>query len=284
MTAQARPRLNADLVGKDLGTTTHEVTAEAIATYARATNDPNPRYLAGSDAVAGPVWPVVPAFGSFMDAARDPELGADLRRLLHASEEHVLAEPIRPGDVVAVHSLLESIEARGAGEAFTIVSTETNQHGVVVATVRATMYIRGAGRAAPQPTEHDGGPAVHEDSTLVEADQMQRYAHASGDHNPIHLDRRAARRAGLRAPILHGMCTMAMATKGAVNGPAGGDPTRITRVAVTFARPVLPGQVVTTRFRYLGDAAGVSTYGFETVNPDGEKVITDAVVEVRANS
>ncbi|MFP5299030.1 MAG: MaoC family dehydratase N-terminal domain-containing protein, partial [Actinomycetota bacterium] len=89
--------LNKDLVGKDYGTTTYEVTAEAIEKYARATNDENPAYLKGDDSVATPVFPVVPVFQSFMNAAMDSELNADVLRLVHGQEEHVLYSPIRPG-------------------------------------------------------------------------------------------------------------------------------------------------------------------------------------------
>ncbi|MDQ4026302.1 MAG: dehydratase, partial [Actinomycetota bacterium] len=73
---------------------------------------------------------------------------------------------------------------------------------------------------------------VYEETTKVDDDQTFRYADASGDHNPIHLDENTAKMAGLPGIILHGMCTMAMGSKAAVNGLAGGDPTRIARVGV----------------------------------------------------
>lgn len=39
--------------------------------------------------------------------------------------------------------------------------------------------------------------------------QLRRYAGASGDYNPIHLDEEAARRVGLDGVIAHGMLSMA---------------------------------------------------------------------------
>jgi acyl dehydratase len=256
------------------------VRAEGIAAFARATNDLNERYLAGDRAVAGPVWPVVPAFRFFMAAAHDPELGVDLRRLLHASEHHVLHEPIVAGDLLTVAGTLESIEPRDNGDLFTIAVTQRRADGALAAEVRGTMFVRGAGRAAPAPAEPPH-PVVHEARAHVDEDQMRRYADASGDHNPIHLDRRAARLAGLRAPILHGMCPMAMASKGAVDGLAHGDPTRVRTVGVTFARPVLPGQDLTTRFWAAGERNGAASYGFETTDGSGAVVITGGEVELR---
>jgi acyl dehydratase len=111
---------------------------------------------------------------------------------------------------------------------------------------------------------------------VVDEDLPTRYAEVSGDHNPIHLDEATAKMAGLPGVILHGMCTMAIAAKAAVNGIAGGDPTRVRRVAVRFSRPVIPGQELTTKLWKTGEG----TYGFETYNPRGSAVIKAGAVEV----
>lgn len=275
--------LNAELVGKEYPGSKFEVTADHIERYARATNDENERYLGGDDVVAPPVFPVVPAFNSFMTAAMDPELGADLLRLVHAAEEHVFHKPIKAGDVLSVTGVLESVEQKETGETFTVKGTETNQDGEVVAEVRGTMFIRGSGSGKRSAVAEEGPrEIVYEETTKVDDDQTYRYAEASGDHNPIHLDENTAKMAGLPGIILHGMCTMAMAAKGAVNGLAGGDPTRIARVGVRLSKPVLPGQELTTRFWKEAAGAGIETYGFETYNPDGLAVIKSGIVEVRA--
>ena len=273
--------LNADLVGKEYEGKTYEVTAEAIEKYARATNDENEHYLSG-DAVAPPVFPVVPAFSTFMEAGMDPELEADLLRLVHGAQEHVIHKPIRPGDVLTVSSVLESVDKKETGETFTVKGTETNQDGEVVAEVRGTMFIRGSGSkgGSKAQTEEPERNIVYEETTKVDDDQTHRYAEASGDNNPIHLDPNTAQMAGLPGIILHGMCTMAMATKAAVNGLAGGDPSRIKRVAVRLSKPVLPGQELTTKLWEEESGGDATVYGFETYNPDGAAVIKAGVVEI----
>ncbi len=273
--------LNTELIGKEYETSTFEVTADHIERYARATNDENERYLSG-DVVAPPIFPVVAAFDSFAKAAMDPELGADLLRLVHGAEEHVLYRPLRPGDVLTVRPVLESVEQKETGETFTAKATLSDQSGEPVAEVRGTMFIRGSGsgarpKAQTQEIERD---VVYEESTKVDEDQTRRYADASGDHNPIHLDPDTARMAGLPDVILHGMCTMAIATKAAVNGLAGGDPTRIKRVGVRLSKPVFLGQELTTKLWKETDGDDVTIYGFETYNPDGVAVIKNGVVEI----
>jgi acyl dehydratase len=276
--------LNAALAGKTYPESTFEVTAEAIEKYARATNDENERYL-GDDVVASPIFPVVPAFGSFMGAAMDSELGADLMRLVHGAEEHVLYVPIRPGDVLTISPVLESIEQKETGETFTVKATLTNQDGeAAAAEVRGTMFIRGtgSGRGPDEASTSKRPQIVYEETTKVDEDQTQRYADASGDHNPIHLDEKVARMAGLPGIINHGMCTMAIATKAAVNGIAGGDPTRVKRVAVRFSKPVFPGQELTTRLWEESTEPSATTYAFETLNPDGVAVVKSGIAEVSA--
>jgi acyl dehydratase len=43
----------------------------------------------------------------------------------------------------------------------------------------------------------------------ITQEQLRRYAEASGDYNPIHLDEEAAHRVGLDSVIAHGMLSMA---------------------------------------------------------------------------
>ncbi len=274
--------LNSALVDKEYEPSRFEVTAEHIEKYARATNDENERYLSGEDVVAPPVFAVVPAFNSFMTVAMDPELGADLLRLVHAGEEHTFYRAIRAGDVLTVTAVLESIEQKETGETFTVKATEADSSGEVVAEVRATMFIRGSGSGTrPASSASAAREVVYEETTKVDEDQTQRYAEASGDHNPIHLDENTARMAGLPGIILHGMCTMAIAAKGAVNGLAGGDPARVRKIGVRLSKPVFPGQELTTRFwKETEGEDQVVTYGFETYNPEGLAVIKNGIVQV----
>ena len=70
-----------------------------------------------------------------------------------------------------------------------------------------------------------------------------RYAEASGDHNPIHLDRAAALAAGLPGPILHGLYTMAQAARCAcAAGDDAGGAWQLRSLSVQFRGVGLPGR------------------------------------------
>ncbi|MFC7505557.1 MaoC/PaaZ C-terminal domain-containing protein, partial [Nocardioides sp. GCM10030258] len=118
----------------------------------------------------------------------------------------------------------------------------------------------------------------------VDDDQTFRYSPASGDPMPIHLDEEIAQMSGLPGIINHGLCTMAFTSWAALTELADGDVRRLRRLAVRFARPVLPGQDITTSFWRLDDPtvdAGTTAYGFQTtvdsdlVIRDGLAVLTD---------
>jgi acyl dehydratase len=274
--------INTSVVGKTYPTTTYEVTADAIRRYAAATNEDNPAFT-GEDPVAPPAFPAIVATELMAAVLFDPDLGVNLVRLVHGEEDHVFHAPIRPGDVLTVAGRLESVEAKDSGDTFTASATLTNQEGVVAAEIRSVFFVRGSGsRAAKSADEPAPQPEIaFSEVQKVDDDQTYRYADASGDPNPIHTDPEFARNvAGLPGIILHGMCTMAFASKVVLDAVAGGDPTRLKRIKVRFSRPVFPGETLTTRGWVEGSAGGRTTYGFETVNARGSAVLRNGVAEV----
>jgi acyl dehydratase len=60
-----------------------------------------------------------------------------------------------------------------------------------------------------------------------------RYAGASGDFNPIHIDVDFAKSVGLPRNILHGLYSMAQVARACTNA-AGGDPRSLKRLCVQF--------------------------------------------------
>ena len=70
-----------------------------------------------------------------------------------------------------------------------------------------------------------------------------RYAGASGDFNPIHLDDEFARSVGLPGRILHGLYTMALLARAQTD--AFGGPEHLRRLAVQFRGFALPEHEIT---------------------------------------
>ena len=104
-----------------------------------------------------------------------------------------------------------------------------------------------------------------------------RYAGASGDYNPIHLDDEFARSVGLPGRILHGLWTMAQVARAQTE--AAGGPEHLRRLSVQFRGMGLPEQeiVVSGTVRDAADGRVV----IETVAEQaGKQIIRNAEAEL----
>jgi acyl dehydratase len=70
-----------------------------------------------------------------------------------------------------------------------------------------------------------------------------RYAGASGDFNPIHLDPDVAREAGLPGTVLHGLYCVGLIARATVDA-AGGDPRALRRMRLQFRAMAFPEQEI----------------------------------------
>src|SRR5262249_15728556 len=93
-----------------------------------------------------------------------------------------------------------------------------------------------------------------------------RYAGASGDFNPIHLDDEFARSVGLPAKILHGLWTMAQVAR--LEGEAAGDPLALRSLSVQFRGMGLPEKDIAITSR-PGEDGGVAVEAVQ----DGNKLV-----------
>jgi acyl dehydratase len=104
-----------------------------------------------------------------------------------------------------------------------------------------------------------------------------RYAGASGDFNPIHIDPEFAKAVGLPSNILHGLYSMAQVAR--AHTDAAGDPRALRRLEVQFRGMGMPEQeiVVTTTFKEAGD--GRLTTETEAAQGDN-RIIRNAEAEL----
>ncbi len=87
------------------------------------------------------------------------------------------------------------------------------------------------------------GDAVPELSVTPDKYVPHRYAGASGDFNPIHIDPEFAKAVGLPSTILHGLYSMGLVAR-ANAAVAGGDPRALKRLSVQFRGMGMPEQEI----------------------------------------
>lgn len=105
-----------------------------------------------------------------------------------------------------------------------------------------------------------------------------RYAGASGDFNPIHIDEEFARAVGLPGRILHGLWTMAQVARAQTD--AAGGPEHLKRLSVQFRGMGVPEQEVVVKgaVRELRDGRVI----IDTVAEQGEaQIVRNAEAELQ---
>jgi acyl dehydratase len=105
-----------------------------------------------------------------------------------------------------------------------------------------------------------------------------RYAGASGDFNPIHIDEEFARSVGLPGRILHGLWMMSQVARAV--GAAGDGPEALRRLSVQFRGMGFPEQEIAVSATVTDVSDGVATVEAEAVQ-DGRRIIRKGQAEVR---
>jgi 3-hydroxybutyryl-CoA dehydratase len=106
-----------------------------------------------------------------------------------------------------------------------------------------------------------------------------RYAGASGDFNPIHIDPEFAKQVGLPGNILHGLWMMAQVAR-AHTEAAGGDPRALRRLSVQFRGMGFPEQELVISATVKEATGGVVVT--DTIAAQGDnQVIRNAEAELR---
>lgn len=128
-------------------------------------------------------------------------------------------------------------------------------------------------------TDLNVGDTVPELKVTPDKYLPHRYAGASGDFNPIHIDREFATAVGLPGNILHGLWMMAQVAR-ANAAVAGGDPRALKRLSVQFRGMGFPEQELTVS----GTVKSVSDgrLVIDTVaEQGGNQVIRNAEAEIQ---
>jgi acyl dehydratase len=262
---------------------TFPVDTERSIAYAAATNDPIAAHLDGT--LAPPIFAVVPALSDLAETTMFAVPDELMLRILHGEQDFRFHRAIAPGETLKVRSKVVGIHGKSSGVVVTTVAETRDEKDELVNEQYFAGFFRGgewpheAGTPAPAHAFDEalrGRPADFVVEQKFDADQTFRYAEPAGDPMPIHLDEEIAKSMGLPGIIMHGLCTMAFTSHALLSHVAPNNPERLKRLAVRFAAPGRPGQVMTTSVWDTGNG----TYTFEGVNDDGQILIKDGLAEI----
>lgn len=198
--------------------------------------------------------------------ARAPGTGIDYAKVVHAEQAFLLHRPLPTSGSAHSRSRIIDINDKGTGRG-AIVTVERelfiDDDDAPVATLTSSLFCRGdGGFGGPSTTRQKLEPSPdrtpdHTYRLCVGPHQALTYR-LSGDYNELHADPQVAERAGFKAPILHGLCSFAMALRSvaeSLNLPSS----VIVGANVRFTAIVYPGETLETHVWQEGDTARFRT-------------------------
>ena len=193
--------------------------------------------------------------------AKEEDTGLDWVKVLHAGQEIIMHKPFPHEGTVEAKTRITSVTDKGERIGALIVSDRVVSDvttGEDICTLVTTLLARGDGgfggerKATPKT---DIIPKSEPDMVcdLPTQPQQALIYRLTGDFNPLHVSPIVARNAGFKAPILHGLCTMGVATHALVKSCCNYDTSRFKRMRLRFCAQVYPGETISTEIWINGN-------------------------------
>ena len=211
---------------------------------------------------------------------RDPALGVDFGKLVHAAQWAEFPHALPPAAKVRGSAKVVTLADRGEGRGAVLVlqrEITDAETGALYCRLRQTLLLRGDGGFGGPAEERVPAPALSDTpdctASFPTSPRAALIYRLSGDWNPLHLDPAFAAKAGFPKPILHGLASYGISGV-AVSRALGHDPAAVASLSCRFAGIVLPGdELIFSIWRSGPDAARFNAHvGTRKVLDGGELV------------
>jgi acyl dehydratase len=195
---------------------------------------------------------VLPTFAAvILGVGEVDELGDFARaKVLHADQSLTLHQAIPPEGVATSETEIVEVLDKAPNALIRLRSTlRLGPDGAPLANLTSTLFVRGEGgfggiRVKSDVRPAPGSPPDRTVEVSTAAHQALLYR-LTGDRNPLHSDPVVARKAGYERPILHGLCTWAIA--GLTLTRTFDARRECESLSARFAGPVYPGEILSFR-------------------------------------
>lgn len=194
--------------------------------------------------------------------AKQDDIKLNWVQVLHTEQEIIWHQPLPPAATVEATTRITDVIDKGARMGALIISERTVRdidRDRDICTLITTILARGEGGfdgSSKGSRNTDRKTRIRNDSIpnrepdfvcdLVTLPQQALVYRLSGDQNPLHASPEVARSAGFEAPILHGLCTLGVATHALLKTCCDYQPERFKRMRLRFSSPVYPGETIRT--------------------------------------
>lgn len=209
-----------------------------------------------------------------------PGIDVDLRRVLHAGQSITLHRPIPVQAQARSSQRVVNIFDKQKAAIVELETVVDDADGPLWTEV-SRIWIHGEGDFGGSSGTREAGVEATEQVTAIDTrtslEQAVMYR-LNGDYNPLHIDPKFAKQAGLPQPILHGLATFGIAALEIVRNLCDGDPSKLTHIEANFSNTVTPGQKLHTSVSKTTDD---DTLGFwTTISGTDNSVLKNGIVRI----
>ena len=198
--------------------------------------------------IVPPTFYVTWAMAALADAIVKLDIPYNYSRVLHSASEVRYARPFLIDEVgffTSRVSMIDDNERRAKIRVDSVV-TERDAHGPEIFTNVMELHVpkavkrEGARGSMKRPDPPIIGPELRPLADLeMKRDLGTRYALVSGDFNPVHWAKPAAKAMGFRSTFVQGYCTKAMAAHAIIRQLLRGAAADLVSLRVEFRKPIL---------------------------------------------
>ncbi|CEG46784.1 peroxisomal hydratase-dehydrogenase-epimerase [Plasmopara halstedii] len=195
---------------------------------------------------------VVPYPPEFLSASYDGLPSFNPAMILHGEQSIEILRPLDPsGGTLTGKTKIISFYDKGTGTLMETYTQFEDEVGPLVklisgSFIRGLTGYKGKGRKLPPHVQIPKCQPDYVDEFKTSLHQAQIYR-LSGDYNPLHVDPEVAMSVGFEKPILHGLCSMGIASRALFKQFCGGQVARFKSIRVRFSSPCYPGETIQTR-------------------------------------
>ncbi|XP_067642418.1 peroxisomal multifunctional enzyme type 2-like [Eurosta solidaginis] len=225
---------------------------------------------------------------SILGAALPTSGKVELSQILHGEQYLEICGNLPTSGTLTTTGKVFDVMDKGSG-AVVVVNSETfDESGQLLVKNQSSVFVVGAGKFGGKKSPIEGvipikNPPKRKADAVIHYKTSEDQAalfRLCGDFNPLHIDPDFAKNAGLKEPIMHGLCSLGFSVRAVLAQYTNNNPSFVKAIKARFSGPVIPGQTLKIDMWKEGKRIFFNTTVVET----GKEAVSGGYVDLNGGS